>query len=83
MVTSQGGPEGAVNRLCVLLDMPHVKTVAAPHEMDAVNGTLFAAWRAISERRDLFRRYDIDSVEKFRRLRAAGGLGVQLGYLPR
>ncbi|MEV7965679.1 type VII secretion protein EccCb [Sphaerisporangium sp. NPDC088356] len=66
--------EGAVNRLGVLRDMPHVKTVAAPHEMDAVNGTLSAVWRAVSERRDLFRKYDIDSVEEFRQLRAAEGL---------
>ncbi|WP_405143891.1 type VII secretion protein EccCb [Sphaerisporangium sp. NBC_01403] len=66
--------EGAVNRLGVLRDMPHVKTVAAPHETDAVNGTFSAVWQAISERRDLFRRYDIDSVEEFRQLRAADGL---------
>lgn len=66
--------EGAVNRLGVLRDMPHVRSVAAPHEQDAVEGTLAAVWRAVSDRRDLFRKHHIDSIDEFRQLRASGGL---------
>ncbi|MGW5062928.1 type VII secretion protein EccCb [Streptomyces sp. NPDC004096] len=66
--------EGAVNRLGVLRSMPHVKKVAAAHEHEAVAEVLTALKDAIAARRALFRDLDIDSVEEFRELRAAGRL---------
>ncbi|MFE9612935.1 type VII secretion protein EccCb [Streptomyces sp. NPDC006012] len=66
--------EGAVNRLGVLRSMPHVKKVAAAHEHEAVAEVLTALKDAIADRRALFRDLDIDSVEEFRELRAAGRL---------
>ncbi|MEU0836613.1 type VII secretion protein EccCb [Streptomyces sp. NPDC005969] len=66
--------EGAVNRLGVLRSMPHVKKVAAAHEHETVAEVLTALKDAIAARRALFRDLDIDSVEEFRELRAAGRL---------
>ncbi|MFE5039115.1 type VII secretion protein EccCb [Streptomyces sp. NPDC056683] len=66
--------EGAVNRLGVLRSMPHVKTVAAAHEHEAVAEVLTVLKDAIAARQALFRDLDIDSVEEFRELRAAGRL---------
>jgi S-DNA-T family DNA segregation ATPase FtsK/SpoIIIE len=66
--------EGAVNRLGVLRSMPHVKKVAAAHEHEAVAEVLTALKDAVAARRALFRDLDIDSVEEFRELRAAGRL---------
>ncbi|WP_030607875.1 type VII secretion protein EccCb [Streptomyces sclerotialus] len=71
--------EGAVNRLGVLRSMPHVKKVAAAHEHDAVAEVLTALKDAITARRALFRDLDIDSVEEFRELRAAGRLPHDTG----
>ena len=66
--------EGAVNRLGVLRSMPHVKKVAAAHEHETVAEVLTALKDAIAARQALFRDLDIDSVEEFRELRAAGRL---------
>ncbi|MFJ8230835.1 type VII secretion protein EccCb [Streptomyces sp. NPDC094448] len=66
--------EGAVNRLGVLRSMPHVKELAAAHEHEAVGRVLAAVRDAVATRRALFRDLDIDSVEEFRELRAAGRL---------
>lgn len=66
--------EGAVNRLGVLRAMPHVKMVAAAHEHEAVAEVLTALKDAVAARRALFRDLDIDSIEEFRELRAAGRL---------
>ncbi|WP_328624438.1 type VII secretion protein EccCb [Streptomyces sp. NBC_00353] len=66
--------EGAVNRLGVLRAMPHVKKVAAAHEHEAVAEVLTALKDAVAARRALFRDLDIDSIEEFRELRAAGRL---------
>ncbi|GAA3061603.1 type VII secretion protein EccCb [Streptomyces glomeratus] len=61
--------EGAVNRLGVLRSLPHVRTIAAPHEHDAVEAALTAVKAVLSTRRTLFRNLDIDSIEAFRALR--------------
>ncbi|MFG2733633.1 type VII secretion protein EccCb [Streptomyces harbinensis] len=66
--------EGAVNRLGVLRSIPHVKKVAAVHERETVAEVLTALKDTIAARQDLFRDLDIDSVEEFRDLRAAGRL---------
>ncbi|QDY77262.1 type VII secretion protein EccCb [Streptomyces qinzhouensis] len=71
--------EGAVNRLGVLRSMPHVKQLAAAHEHEAVGRVLGALKDAVASRRALFRDLDIDSVEEFRELRAAGRLPHESG----
>jgi S-DNA-T family DNA segregation ATPase FtsK/SpoIIIE len=71
--------EGAVNRLGVLRSMPHVRKVAATHEHEAVREVLDAVREAVAARRALFQELDIDSVEEFRELRAAGRLPRDCG----
>ncbi|MFF5715016.1 type VII secretion protein EccCb [Streptomyces sp. NPDC012756] len=71
--------EGAVNRLGVLRSMPHVRKVAAAHEHETVAEALTALKDAVAARRALFRDLDVDSVEEYRELRAAGRLPLDSG----